>query len=544
MAAVGWRLCKGDARAQKRCRSTKMTHPNQELLRCRNLGRRYAGVPALSGIELSVRAGEVLAIVGENGAGKSTLLKILSGVIPPSEGSVQIADADGALRTVHLHSVRDATREGIALVHQELNLAENLDIAGSIFLGREPARFGFLDLHVMRANASKWLARVGLNLDPTTPCGALAIAQRQLVEVAKALSCEARILILDEPTSSLSAREADRLLEIMGDLRNQGKAVIFVSHHLDEVLRIADRVMVLRDGRCTGILERGTYDRDAIERLMVGRSIETNQPRPVRQDAAVRLRVTELVGAHHRKQPISFAVRAGEIVGLAGLVGAGRTEVLEAIAAITPHHGRVELDGAPLSGNTAARVRQGVAIVPEDRARNGIFFASHVSMNMSLAWIDRNSRARTVNTAAERGIVSQMMDRMQLRPAEPSRLVHTLSGGNQQKSVIGRWMAIGPALLLLDEPTRGVDVSARAEIHAEIRRLADSGSSVLFASSELEEVLMLADRVIVMHDGSIAGELTAHEATEVAIMHLATGGKPAAAQSTAHEYGTERRTSS
>jgi ABC-type sugar transport system ATPase subunit len=189
-------------------------------------------------------------------------------------------------------------------------------------------------------------------------------------------------------------------------------------------------------------------------------------------------------------------------------------------------------------------VRRGVALVPEDRARNGIFAAGHVSMNMSLAWIDQNSRARTVNTAAERAIVSQMMDRMQLRPAEPSRLVHTLSGGNQQKSVIGRWMAIGPALLLLDEPTRGVDVSARAEIHAEIRRLADSGSSVLFASSELEEVLMLADRIIVMHDGGIAGELAAREATEVAIMHLATGGKPAAAQSTAHEHGTEHRTSS
>ncbi len=523
-----------------------MTHTHQELLRCRNLGRRYAGVPALAGIELSVRAGEVLAIVGENGAGKSTLLKILSGVIAPTEGSIAIADTDGVLRAVQLHSVRDAAREGIALVHQELNLAENLDIAGSIFLGREPARFGFLDLHAMRTNARKWLARVGLQVDPATPCGTLAIAQRQLVEVAKALSCEARILILDEPTSSLSAREADRLLEIMGDLRRDGQAVIFVSHHLDEVLRIADRVMVLRDGQCTGILERGTYDRDSIERLMVGRSIETNQPRSVRHDAAVRLRVTGLIGAHHRKRPISFAIRAGEIVGLAGLVGAGRTEVLEAIAAITPHQGRMELDGAPLTGNTAARVRRGVAIVPEDRARNGIFAASHISMNMSLAWIDRNSWARTVDTTAERGMIRQMMDRMQLRPAEPGRLVHTLSGGNQQKSVIGRWMAVGPALLLLDEPTRGVDVAARAEIHAESRRLADSGSSVLFASSELEEVLMLADRVIVMHDGGIAGELTAHEATEVAIMHLATGGEPAPARpcGTAHEHGSEHRTSS
>ncbi len=518
-----------------------MTNTHQELLRCSGLGRRYAGVPALSGIDLSIRGGEVLAIVGENGAGKSTLLKMLSGVIAPSDGDISVADADGVLRTVQLSSVRDATRAGIALVHQELNLAENLDIAGSIFLGREPARFGFLDLHSMQASARDWLARVGLDLDPTTPCGALAIAQRQLVEVAKALSCNARILILDEPTSSLSAREADRMLEIMSELRAQGKAVVFVSHHLDEVLRIADRVVVLRDGHCTGVLERGAYDRDSIERLMVGRSIEPTEQRAARDSASVRLRVSGLTSAHRRAHPVSFVVKTGEIVGLAGLVGAGRTEILEAIAAITPHGGEVHLDDVELRGNTASRVRRGVAIVPEDRARNGIFAANHVAMNMSLAWVDRNSRARTVDTSAERGVVGRLMERMQLRPAEPDRLLHTLSGGNQQKSVIGRWIAVSPALLLLDEPTRGVDVAARAEIHAEIRRLADSGTSVLFASSDLEEVLMLADRVIVMHEGSIAGEFTAQEVDEVAIMHLATGGAPTGSRTQTAARGKEHR---
>jgi ribose transport system ATP-binding protein len=467
----------------------------------------------------------VLAIVGENGAGKSTLLKILSGVVQPSEGSLQVAGASGELADIALDGVRDATRAGIALVHQELNLAENLDVAGSIFLGREPSRFGWMDRARMRDEARRWLARVGLDIDPGTPCGTLPIAQRQLVEIAKALSTESRVLILDEPTSSLTARETERLLGIMDDLRRAGVAVVFVSHHLDEVMHIADRVIVLRDGRRTGELERGGFDRATVERLMVGRDIARAARRGTDAGAPVRLEVDRVVSAHRRRTPVSFAVRAGEIVGLAGLVGAGRTEVLEAIAGVTAHGGTVRLDGATLPAGAARRVRRGVAIVPEDRARNGLFLENPVAMNMSLAWIDRSSRARLVDRRGERSLVDRMIARMQLRPAQPARRAQTLSGGNQQKSVIGRWLAVDPAVLLLDEPTRGVDVGARAEIHAEVRRLADAGSAVVFASSELEEVLLLADRIIVMHDGAVAGEIAAHEASEVAIMHLATGGK-------------------
>jgi len=503
------------------------------LLRVRGIGRRYAGVTALAGIDAEIRGGEVLAIVGENGAGKSTLLKILSGVVAPSEGVLEVADAKGALRPVELDGVRDATRAGIALVHQELNLAENLDVAGSIYLGREPSRFGWLDRARMRDDARRWLARVGLDIDPGTPCGVLPIAQRQLVEIAKALSTESRILILDEPTSSLTHRETERLLAIMDELRRAGVAVVFVSHHLDEVMKVADRVIVLRDGRKTGELARGEYDRPAIERLMVGRDIAPAAARAVPADAAVRLELSGVVSAHRRRTPVSLSVRAGEIVGLAGLVGAGRTEILEAIAGIAPHGGSVRLDGRALVGDASARVRRGVAIVPEDRARNGLFLENPVAMNMSLAWIDRNSRVRLVDRAGETGLVGRMVARMQLRPPQPARRVQTLSGGNQQKSVIGRWLAVDPAVLLLDEPTRGVDVGARAEIHAEVRRLAAAGSAVLFASSELEEVLLLADRILVMHEGAIAGELAAHEATEVAIMHLATGGG-----ARAHETGS------
>ena len=503
------------------------------FLRVRGVGRRYAGVTALAGIDADVRGGEVLAIVGENGAGKSTLLKILSGVVQPSEGSLQVADVAGGLADVELDGVRDATRAGIALVHQELNLAENLDVAGSIFLGREPSRFGFLDRRRMCDDARRWLARVGLEIDPGTLCGTLPIAQRQLVEIAKALSTESRVLILDEPTSSLTTRETDRLLGIMDELRRAGVAVVFVSHHLDEVMKIADRVIVLRDGRKTGELARGEYDRATIERLMVGRDIAAGERRGAAADAAVRLEVVGLTSAHRRKVPVSFSVRAGEIVGLAGLVGAGRTEVLEAIAGVTAHGGDVRLDGRGLVGGASVRVRGGVAIVPEDRARNGLFLENPVAMNMSLAWIDRSSRVRLVDGRGEAGLVSRMVARMQLRPPQPSRRVQTLSGGNQQKTVIGRWLAVDPKVLLLDEPTRGVDVGARAEIHAEVRRLAAAGSAVVFASSELEEVLLLADRVLVMHEGAIAGELAAHEATEVAIMHLATGGA-----APAHRTGT------
>ena len=494
------------------------------LLRARGVGLRYAGVTALAGIDLEVRGGEVLALVGENGAGKSTLLKILSGVVAPSEGVLDVAGADGRLAPAVLDGVRGANAAGIALVHQELNLAENLDLAGSIYLGREPSRLGLLDRARMRREAARWLALVGLDLDPSTPCGRLPIAQRQLVEIAKALSTEARVLILDEPTSSLSARETERLLAIVDGLRRQGVAIVFVSHHLDEVMRLADRAIVLRDGRRTGELARAELDRATIERLMVGRDIAVPERRGAAPGAGVRLRVRGLVSAHRRRAEVDLEVRAGEIVGLAGLVGAGRTELLEAIAGVTTHGGSAELDGTPLSGDASRRVRRGVAIVPEDRARNGLFLENPVAMNMSLAWIGRSARQGLVDARGEPGLVGRMVARMQLRPPDPRRRVQTLSGGNQQKSVIGRWMAVDPALLLLDEPTRGVDVGARAEIHEEVRRLATAGSAVLFASSELEEVLLLADRILVMHEGRIMGALDARDATEVAIMRLATGG--------------------
>ena len=494
------------------------------ILRARGIGRRFAGVTALDGIDADIRAGEVLAIVGENGAGKSTLLKILSGVLQPSSGSLERIDADARTHELRLRSVADAAQAGIALVHQELNLAENLDLAGAILLGREHHRFGWLDTRSMRAEAARWLARVGLDLDPSTLCGSLPIAQRQLVEIAKALSANARILILDEPTSSLSARETERLLSMLDELRRSGVAVVYVSHHLDEVLAIADRALVLRDGRMAGTLDRSTMDRSTIERLMVGRDLPPVTVRPSLDDSSTRLAVDGLISAHRRRRPVSLTVRRGEIVGLAGLVGAGRTELLEAIAGLGHASGCISLDGRPLTGTIADRVARGLAIVPEDRARHGLFTLDPVRTNISMAWLPRGAHAGLVDHAGERELVGGMITRLRLRPTEPARRVQTLSGGNQQKTILGRWLAVEPSVLLLDEPTRGVDVGARHDIHEAVRAAAAAGCAVLFASSDLEEVLLLADRILVMHDGAIAGEFLREAATDVAIMSLATGG--------------------
>ena len=494
------------------------------ILRARGIGRRFAGVTALDGIDADIRAGEVLAIVGENGAGKSTLLKILSGVLQPSSGSLERIDADARTHELRLRSVADAAQAGIALVHQELNLAENLDLAGAILLGREHHRFGWLDTRSMRAEAGRWLARVGLDLDPSTLCGSLPIAQRQLVEIAKALSANARILILDEPTSSLSARETERLLSMLDELRRSGVAVVYVSHHLDEVLAIADRALVLRDGRMAGTLDRSTMDRSTIERLMVGRDLPPVTVRPSLDDSSIRLAVGGLISAHRRRRPVSLTVRRGEIVGLAGLVGAGRTELLEAIAGLGHASGCISLDGRPLTGTIAERVARGLAIVPEDRARHGLFTLDPVRTNISMAWLPRGAHAGLVDHAGERELVGGMITRLRLRPTDPARRVQTLSGGNQQKTILGRWLAVEPSVLLLDEPTRGVDVGARHDIHEAVRAAAAAGCAVLFASSDLEEVLLLADRILVMHDGAIAGEFLREAATDVAIMSLATGG--------------------
>jgi ribose transport system ATP-binding protein len=492
------------------------------LVEVRGIGKRFPGVLALDDVSLAVAPGEVLAIIGENGAGKSTLLKILAGVQPPDSGELRV---DG--EPVRFRGVEDALRAGIALIHQELNLADNLDLAGNVFLGREPRRLGLLDLAAMHREAAEWLARVGLDLDPATPLSRLPIGRQQLVEIAKALSTRARLLIMDEPTSSLSARETETLFRVVKDLRSQGVSVIWISHRLGEVRELADRVVVLRDGRNAGeITDRAEIEHDRMIRMMVGRDIDRLARRPSHPPGEVVLAARDLRTPAHPGHAISLEVRAGEIVGIAGLVGAGRTELLTTLFGITPAvsgsvavAGRVVTPRSPIEAISA-----GLALVPEDRKQQGLVLGLAVRQNMSLVALWPESRAGFVDFAGERRLAAELIPALAIKTPGDLQPVQFLSGGNQQKVVLAKWLAMKPKVLLLDEPTRGIDVGAKAEIYDLVHRLAGAGLAVLFVSSEMEEILSLADRVLVMHEGRLAGGLARGELTEENVMRLAAGG--------------------
>lgn len=499
---------------------------DQPLLDVRGLTKRFPGVLALSDVDLSLAHGEVLAVIGENGAGKSTLMKILAGVHQPDAGRITL---DG--QTIRIDSTRAATRHGIALIHQELNLADNLDVGANIFLGREPSRFGFIDRARIDRESATLLGRVGLACSPRTIVRTLPIGRQQLVEIAKALSVNARILIMDEPTSSLSQQEAENLFAVIRDLRQNGTSVIYVSHRLAEVKRIADRVVVLRDGQNTGILERSRIDHDSMVRLMVGRDLSQFFAHTPHQPGDAALQVENLTVPQHPQHRLTFDLRAGEIVSIAGLVGAGRTELLQCLFGVAP-----PLSGTVRIATRVARlrsprdaIRARMALVPEDRKLNGLILEMAVSENIGLAALHDNRRTGGfLNRAFERRVADEMIRRLSITTPSPAQVVRNLSGGNQQKVVLAKWLALGPRVLLLDEPTRGVDVGAKHEIYTLMEQLAGEGVAILFASSDMEEVLGMSDRVLVMHEGCIAGELRRDQLTEQSIMHLATG-RPAAA---------------
>jgi ribose transport system ATP-binding protein len=498
------------------------------FLEARAIRKHFPGVQALDGVALRVRAGEVLAVVGENGAGKSTLMKVLAGIHAPDGGEVLV---DG--QPVRNTSVVDAMRRGIVLIHQELNLAENLSVAANLFLGRERVRggwLGWLARSAMNEQARALLARVGLPVPPQAVVGELPPGQRQLVEIARALSLDARLIIMDEPTSSLTQRETDRLYEVIDDLKKAGVGVLYISHRLAEVRRVADRVTVLRDGRNAGELARDQISHEALVRLMVGRDLKQFYARrhATGASAPVRLAVRRLTYAGGPAAPISFELRAGEVVGLAGLVGAGRTELAEAlfgIRAVTG--GEVLLDGAAVRiRHPRQAIRAGLLLVPEDRRRHGLVLEESVRRNLALPNLDLLSALGWVLPGREARLSSELMGRLRVRASGPGQPVGLLSGGNQQKVVLGKWLARRPRVLLLDEPTRGVDVGARSEIYGLMDQLAGEGVAVLMISSDLEEVLGMSDRVLVLHEGRLAGELARAELSEEAVMHLATGGIP------------------
>jgi len=494
------------------------------LLEVSGIGKSFPGVRALHEVSFAVGEGEVVAVLGENGAGKSTLMKILAGVQLPDSGTIRL---DG--KEIEIRSVEEGLSHGIALIHQELNLATNLTIGANLFLGREPTRFGLIDEKEIASRSREFLDRVGLDLSPATLVGDLPIGRQQLVEIAKALTTNARVLIMDEPTSSLSLQETERLFEVVKDLRSGGVSIIYISHRLGEVIELADRVVVLRDGENAGDLERGEITHDAMVSLMVGRDLSQFYAHTPETPGDVVLSVSGLRTPAHPGHEVNFEVRAGEIVGLAGLVGAGRTELLTTLFGITPAvQGRIAVAGVEKAiSDPRAAIAAGIALVPEDRKQQGLIIDMAVADNMSLASLGRDQRAGFLNFEAEKKIAEEMTAKMRIKTPSSRQIVRFLSGGNQQKVVLGKWLAMKPGILLLDEPTRGIDIGAKREIYALMEELARQGMAILFVSSDLEEVIGMSDRVLVMHEGRLSGELARGELGEEAIMRLATGQKAA-----------------
>ncbi|MCH2378642.1 MAG: sugar ABC transporter ATP-binding protein [Pedosphaera sp.] len=494
------------------------------LLEVGQVTKQFPGVKALQDVDLTLNRGEVLAVIGENGAGKSTLMKILAGVQPLDAGEIRI---DGKI--VQLVSVEAALSQGIALIHQELNLADNLNVGANIFLGREPCRFGLIDHGRIHRESKQFLNSVGLQVDPATIVRELTVGKQQMVEIAKALSINARVLIMDEPTSSLSQRETENLFQVINDLRVSGVSIIYISHRLGEVKELADRVTVLRDGKNAGDLAREEITHDAMVKLMVGRDLSAFYQHTPREPEGTVLKVTDLRTPAHPEHPLSFEVQAGEIVGLAGLVGAGRTELLQTLFGITPSiGGTIDMDGETVNPqNPIEAIRAGIALAPENRKQQGLVMEMALSENMSLPSLIRDQHHGFLNRQQEAKITEQMIKQMQIKTPSAEQEVRYLSGGNQQKVVLGKWLAMEPKLLLLDEPTRGIDVGAKQEIYGLMEELTRRGVAILFVSSEMEEVLGMSDRALVMHEGRLSGELARNELTEEAIMQLATGGKPA-----------------
>ncbi|MFT5467433.1 MAG: ribose transport system ATP-binding protein [Verrucomicrobiales bacterium] len=501
---------------------------SKPLLEVRGMGKRFPGVRALHNVDLRLETGEVLAVLGENGAGKSTLMKILAGVQPADEGELLI---DGEV--VEIQGVQDALANGIALIHQELNLATNLSVGGNIFLGREPLKRGLIDEDSIRKEAERFLSMVGLEISPDDIVEDLTIGRQQMVEIAKALSVDARILIMDEPTSSLSQKETENLFEVVKQLRDRGVSVIYISHRLSEVKELADRVTILRDGENAGHLAKEEINHDAMVRMMVGRDIEQFYVRTIHEAKHPALEIRDVQTPAHPREKLNFVIRAGEVVGMAGLVGAGRTEMLQTVFGFTPAFGgEILVEGKPVQIHTPMdAIQAGLALVPEDRKEQGLILDMTVRENMSLAALKRDAvRGIFRNQNAEDQITTEMIESLRVKTPHPDQIIRYLSGGNQQKVVIGKWLAMKPKVLLLDEPTRGIDIGAKQEIYNLMEELAGQGVAVLFISSEMEEVLNMADRALVMHEGRIAGELSRDELSEEAVMQLATGAtSPAAA---------------
>ncbi len=495
------------------------------LLELRGIAKHFPGVKALDGVDLVLRPGRVTALIGENGAGKSTLVKILTGIHRPDAGEILVGG-----RPVSFSSPREAEAARITAIHQETVLFDELTVAENIYLGHAPrTRLGLVDWSAMRARAAALLHGLDAPIRPSTRLRDLSIAQRHLVAIARALSIDSEVVIMDEPTAALSHKEVDDLVRVVERLKAQGKAILFISHKFEELDRIAEDYAVFRDGRSVGAGRLAEVDRDTLVRLMVGRSVDQVFPKVA---AALGEPVLEVRGYSHPTEfdAISFTLRRGEILGLYGLVGAGRSELCQSLFGVTaPSSGTVAVEGRPVRIRSPSdAVRAGLVYVPEERGRHGAVTAMPIVENVTLASLGRVSRRGFLRSAEEFRLARLYAERLDLRAASLAQPVATLSGGNQQKVVIGKWLAAGPKVVILDEPTKGIDIGSKSAVHAFMSELAGQGLAVLMVSSELPEILGMADRVLVMREGRIAGLFEREGLTPETLVAAATGNVAAA----------------
>jgi ABC-type sugar transport system ATPase subunit len=506
------------------------------VFRLRNVTKRFGGVTAVEGVDFDLRTGEVHALVGENGAGKSTLMKIVHGLYPPDEGTLELGG-----EPVEFSSPRDAETAGIAMIPQELDLFPELSVTENLFVGRHRprTRWGTLDRAAMRIEARDRLRSLGVDLDVTTTVKRLSAASQQIVAIARALVGEARAVVMDEPTASLTDREVQQLFRIISDLTSGGVGVVYISHRLEEVFTISDRITVLRDGHHITTAPASELDAEELVRLMVGRPLNELFTRSPHNPGEVALEVSGLSRAGEFEE-IDFVVRRSEIVGLSGLVGAGRSELAQTIFGIrSPESGEIKIDGEPVRINSPqAAMERGVFYVPEERRSQGLILPFSIKNNITLSILDRISRFGFV-PRGERQTADRFARELAIRGAKVSDPVSRLSGGNQQKVVLAKSLAREPQILLLDEPTRGIDVGAKSEIYRLIDDLAKEGKAILLISSELEEVLSMSDRVVVMREGRITGEFDRSEANQEAVMTAATGGENRQASDEGGEEASE-----
>jgi inositol transport system ATP-binding protein len=503
-----------------------MTEP---LLRMSLIGKRFPGVQALDDAGLEVRSGEIHALLGENGAGKSTLIKILSGAQQPDRGTIEFGGEKVTMASPH-----DAQRRGIVTIYQEFTLAPNMTIAENVFIGREPGLGVFVNWRKMAAETRAITARLGLRLKPMSIVRELRVAEQQMVEIARALSMKSRLIVMDEPTSALSSSEVEKLFRIVRDLKAQGLSIIFVTHRLEEVMQICDRYTVLRDGRLVGSGSIADATIDGIIRLIVGRQVNALFARREKRTAVGDV-VLSVEGLSRRGNAqdqnatvlddVGLEVHRGEILGIAGLVGAGRTEMARAVfGADRFDSGRVTIDGRAVQIRSPQdAIRHGIGLVPEDRKQQALFLALAVRTNLTMASHGRITRwGMFIDEVAERAIVEEYRKKLNIRMASPEQLISSLSGGNQQKVTLARWLALGPKVLIVDEPTRGIDIGAKVEVHQLLYEMARSGIAVIAISSELPEVLAISDRIVTMREGRVTGEIKSEDANEEILMSMMT----------------------